>query len=169
MIDQNEQLSHIKKLGEKDRISKEEFERRILEIAKCKRDICYFAEKYFRIINLDVGLTIIKLYPKQKELLDFFVKEKRCLTLASRQTGKCVVKDTKITVRNRETGEIEELTIEEFYSRFPDKTPDALGVKFVDSCRTAGYEILTDGGWKACAAVHKTVKYAVWRVVTETH
>lgn len=118
-MDQNEQLSHIKKVGETDRISKEEFEHRIAEIAACKRDICYFAEKYFRIISLDKGLHIIKLYEKQKELLRFFVNENRCLTLASRQTGKCVFKDSKITVRNRETGEIEELTIEEFYNRLP--------------------------------------------------
>ena len=65
-MDSNEQLSIIKKAGETDRISKEEFEERIREIARCKRDIVYFAEKYFRIINLDTGLTLIKLYPKQK-------------------------------------------------------------------------------------------------------
>lgn len=87
-MNQNEQLSHIKKPGEKDRISREEFEYRIMEIAKCKRDICYFAEKYFKIINLDIGLTTIKLYPKQKDLLDYFVKEKRCIVLASRQSSK---------------------------------------------------------------------------------
>lgn len=84
MEQDKEQLSHIKKPGEKDRISKEEFEYRITEIAKCKRSISYFAEKYFRIISLDKGLHVISLYQKQKELLDFFVRENRCLTLASR-------------------------------------------------------------------------------------
>lgn len=161
-MNENEQLSHIKKVGEIDNISREEFEFRIQEIAKCKRDICYFAEKYFRIISLDKGLHIIKLYEKQKALLRFFVDENRCLTLASRQTGKCVVKDTKITVRSKETGKIEELAIEEFYNRFPDKIPDALGVKFIDSCKTVGFEILTDDGWKNCVAVHKTVPYRIW-------
>lgn len=87
-MNENEQLSHIKKVGEIDNISREEFEYRIQEIAKCKRDICYFAEKYFRIISLDKGLHIIRLYEKQKDLLNFFVNENRCLTLASRQTGK---------------------------------------------------------------------------------
>lgn len=57
-----QELATIKKPGEVDRVSKEEFENRILEIAKCKRDIVYFAEKYFRIINLDKGLHVIKLY-----------------------------------------------------------------------------------------------------------
>ena len=55
-MNENEQLSQIKKVGEIDNISREEFEYRISEIAKCKRDICYFAEKYFRIISLDYGL-----------------------------------------------------------------------------------------------------------------
>ena len=87
-MNENEQLSHIKKIGEIDNISREEFEYRISEIAKCKRDICYFAEKYFRIISLDYGLQIIKPYPKQRDLLRFFVNEKRSIILSSRQSGK---------------------------------------------------------------------------------
>lgn len=85
---ENEQLASIKKPNSLIASSKEEFEKAIIEIARCKRDICYFAEKYFKIINLDVGLTTIKLYPKQRELLNFFTKEKRCITLASRQSSK---------------------------------------------------------------------------------
>ena len=87
-MNENEQLSHIKKVGEIDNVSREEFEYRIQEIAKCKRDICYFAEKYFRIISLDYGLQIIKPYPKQRDLLRFFVNEKRSIILSSRQSGK---------------------------------------------------------------------------------
>lgn len=121
-MNENEQLSHIKKVGEIDNISREEFEYRITEIAKCKRDICYFAEKYFRIISLDYGLQIIKPYPKQRDLLRFFVNEKRSIILSSRQSGKCVCKDTKIKIKNKKTGEIEELTIEDFYKRFKLKS-----------------------------------------------
>lgn len=121
-MNENEQLSHIKKIGEIDNISREEFEYRISEIAKCKRDICYFAEKYFRIISLDYGLQIIKPYPKQRDLLRFFVNEKRSIILSSRQSGKCVCKDTKIKIKNKKTGEIEELTIEDFYKRFKLKS-----------------------------------------------
>ena len=43
-----QELATIKKANEKEHITKEEFEFRIKEIAKCKRDIVYFAEKYFR-------------------------------------------------------------------------------------------------------------------------
>ena len=121
-MNENEQLSHIKKVGEIDNISREEFEYRIQEIAKCKRDICYFAEKYFRIISLDYGLQIIKPYPKQRDLLRFFVNEKRSIILSSRQSGKCVCKDTKIKIKNKKTSEIEELTIEDFYKRFKLKS-----------------------------------------------
>ena len=105
MIDINskdEQLAYIKKPNELlNAKSKEELEFYIKEIARCRRDIKYFAEKYFKIINLDVGLTTIKLYPKQKELLDFFVNEKRCIVLASRQSSKCVNFWSRITIRNK--------------------------------------------------------------------
>lgn len=88
MTDIDNELASIKKPGDFEKISDAEFQRRILEIAKCKRDITYFAEKYFKIINLDKGLMTIKLYDKQKELLDFFVNEKRCVVCASRQSSK---------------------------------------------------------------------------------
>jgi len=52
-------LATIKKPGALESLSKEEFDYRVMEIVKCKRDICYFAEHYFRVINLDKGLHII--------------------------------------------------------------------------------------------------------------
>ena len=61
-MNEQQELATIKRPGEIDQCSKEEFEWRIKEIAKCKRDIVYFAEHYFRIINLDKGLHVIKLY-----------------------------------------------------------------------------------------------------------
>lgn len=98
----DQELASIKKSNEQNVYqSREEFEHAILEIARCKRDIKYFAEKYFKIINLDAGLTTIKLYEKQKDLLDFFTKEKRCIVLASRQSSKCVNFWTKITLRHK--------------------------------------------------------------------
>ena len=54
-----QELATTKRPGQKEFISKEEFNWRIKEIAKCKRDIVYFAEHYFRVINLDKGLHII--------------------------------------------------------------------------------------------------------------
>ncbi len=83
-----QELGSIKKPGETEFVSAEENQRRILEIAKCKRDICYFAEKYFKIINMATGLQTIKLYPKQKQLLNHLIDNDRSVILASRQTGK---------------------------------------------------------------------------------
>lgn len=110
-----QELASIKKANETEQISKEEFEFRIREIAKCKRDIVYFAEKYFRVINLDKGLHIIKLYDVQKDFLRFLVDNNKVVCVSGRQQGKCVFKDTKIKIRNKKTGEIQEIEIEKFY------------------------------------------------------
>ena len=58
-MNEEQQLATIKKPGEIEKISDAEFQRRVIEIAKCKRDIVYFAENYYRVINLDKGLHII--------------------------------------------------------------------------------------------------------------
>ena len=97
----DKELASIKKPGEVEYITRDEYDRRCKEIARCKRDIVYFAEKYFKIINLDKGLMTIKLYDKQKELLNFFKDEKRCIVCASRQSSKCCIGSTKITIRNK--------------------------------------------------------------------
>ena len=115
---ENKELATIKKPNEPLQYSsKEEFEEMILEIAKCKRDIVYFAEHYYRVINLDKGLHIIKLYDVQKEFLRYLVDNNKVICVSGRQQGKCVYKDTLITVRNKKTGKIEEISIKDFYNR----------------------------------------------------
>lgn len=87
MADNN--VSIIKKKNDpQEFISKEEFERRIKEIARCKRDPIYFANKYFRIISMNEGLQVIKMYPKQEQLLTFFCENNRCIVLSARQSAK---------------------------------------------------------------------------------
>lgn len=78
----------IKKPNQTEYIDRVEYERRIKEIVRCSQDILYFAEKYYTIVTLDKGKQIIKLYPKQAELLKLMQKEKRVVTLAVRQSGK---------------------------------------------------------------------------------
>lgn len=118
---ENHDLATIKKpnepLGAKTR---EEFEEMILEIAKCKRDIVYFAENYYRVINLDKGLHVIKLYDIQKEFLRYLVKNDKVICCSGRQQGKCVFRNTKIKIRNKKTGEIQEIEIEKFYDLIKD-------------------------------------------------
>ena len=62
-----------------------------MEIARCKRDIVYFAEHYARIINLDKGLHVIKLYDIQKEFLRFLVDNNRVICCSGRQQGKSTI------------------------------------------------------------------------------
>lgn len=118
MENKNEELATIKKVSDKKEIiTKEEYEFRLKEIAKCKKDIVYFAENYFRIIHLDRGLEIIKLYDVQKDLLKFLTENNRCVICSGRQQGKCEFSRSRITLRNKKTGEIEEIFIGDFYER----------------------------------------------------
>lgn len=61
---------------------------KIKNIQKCKKDIVYFAENYFTIVNIDEGKQLIKLYKPQKRILKSLQKHNRCAVVASRQSGK---------------------------------------------------------------------------------
>ena len=87
-MDRDTYVANVKKSKETETITREEYEWRIREIAKCKRDIVYFANHYFKILSLDTGITQITLYPKQEEMLKFFKEEKRCICLSARQSSK---------------------------------------------------------------------------------
>ena len=60
----------------------------VSEIIKCTQDPIYFAETYFTIVSPSKGKHIIKTYPRQQELIEAMIKERRLVTLAARQTGK---------------------------------------------------------------------------------
>lgn len=60
----------------------------IKEIHRCSKDIIYFAERYFHIINLDRGKEVIHLYKVQRKLLRAMVKNNRFAVVSSRQMGK---------------------------------------------------------------------------------
>lgn len=80
----------IKPAGTTELVSLDTFKKYTEEIVKCAEDIVYFANNYYNIINLDKGRTIIRLYPKQAELIKFLAREdvKRTVICASRQSGK---------------------------------------------------------------------------------
>lgn len=60
----------------------------VKEIQKCKKNLLYFAENHFYIINLDEGKIKIKLHKFQKKMLRAFRDNNRVVVLASRQIGK---------------------------------------------------------------------------------
>ena len=84
MAIENNDLATIKKPGQVEYISKETLIERLKEIKRCREDIIYFCENYYRIQSLDKGLHVVKLYDVQKDLLNFFKDNNRCCTLASR-------------------------------------------------------------------------------------
>ena len=97
--------------------NKEEFEQMIMAIARSKRDIVWWAENFFRIVSLNTGLSIIKLYDKQKQMLRHLVENDRNIVLSSRQTGKCVQYDSRVKIRNKKTGQIETIEIGKLFDR----------------------------------------------------
>jgi hypothetical protein len=60
----------------------------IADIQKCKKNILYFAENFFYIVNLDRGKEQIQLYNYQKKILRSLRDNRFCILLASRQIGK---------------------------------------------------------------------------------
>lgn len=81
----------LKLPNQKEYIDKETFNFRMQELDKIAKDISYFAENYFYIISLDKGKTLIKLYPKQEELVKTMVEKKRVICLSCRQSRKVFV------------------------------------------------------------------------------
>lgn len=98
-------------------VTKEQCEYYTNEIVRCAHDPIYFAEKYYTIISPGLGKHKIKMYDKQKELIKSMFFDDRIVLLSARQTGKCQSINTKITIRNKKTGEIEHLTIKQFMDK----------------------------------------------------
>lgn len=61
---------------------------RLEEMQRIIEDPIYFAEKYFYINTLDFGKQLIKLYPKQKEMIQAMCNNQRVICLAVRQSRK---------------------------------------------------------------------------------
>lgn len=88
MAIENKELATVKKPNQIEYVSKEVLMQRLMEIKRCRQDIVYFCENYYRIQSLDKGLHVVKLYDVQKDLLRFMVDENRAVVCASRQSGK---------------------------------------------------------------------------------
>lgn len=87
----------------------------LLEWERCRNDPIYFAEKYIKIVHVDKGFIPIELYGYQKEIIDKITNNRRVTTVTSRQAGKCFRGRTNITVRNKKTGQIMTLPVEQYH------------------------------------------------------
>jgi len=85
------------------------------EWIKCALNPIYFSEKYIQVVHVDHGFIPIKLYDYQKEIVDSISTGRRVAVCTSRQAGKCVKDSTTINIRNKNTGEIQQIAIGDFY------------------------------------------------------
>jgi len=44
---------------------------------------------------------------------------------------------------------------------------DSVERKFIESFDISDYEIMTDDGWQDCKAIHKTIPYKMWKLITK--
>lgn len=61
---------------------------RIIELAKCKKDVIYFVETYCKIIHTKHGVVPFKLYEYQRRLLRAYAENDRVIAMLARQSGK---------------------------------------------------------------------------------
>lgn len=89
----------------------------VKEYKRCAKDPVYFAERYIKIVHVDRGLIPIVLYDYQKKLIQACHDERFLITLACRQSGKCVGINTIVTLRHPELydGAEFKITIGAFY------------------------------------------------------
>lgn len=62
-----------------------------VELSRCKKDPVYFIENYTRIISVDDGLVPFRMYKYQRDMVDMYANNKRCITVTLRQAGKTTV------------------------------------------------------------------------------
>lgn len=112
---------NLKLPNAKEYIDSETFKFRMEELRKISEDISYFAENYFYIISLDSRKIIDKTLPETGGTYKNNVYRKTSylsfLQTVLAKTGKCIISDSKITIRNKHTGKIEEITIEDFFNK----------------------------------------------------
>lgn len=143
------------------------------ELQKIIEDPVYFAEKYFYIINGDVGKTLIKVYPKQAEMIRGMCSYQRFICLSARQTGKCITGDTVVHVRKKDEPDTATyVPIQDVFSmskKFNEKFESDDPKKFIESYKVNDLEVETDTGWKDAIAIHLTKLFTAWKVKTDKH
>ena len=90
LINQFEQLLQKRKRYKKLGIEPNDLDYLLLEYLSCAADPIYFIENYIRIEEPE-GFVQMKLYPKQKLIIQAALQKKHIIILGSRQTGKSTV------------------------------------------------------------------------------
>lgn len=74
----------LKAVGQQIDFSQKQLE----EYMKCAQSAVYFISRWVKIVNVDLGLTPIELYPKQIEMIETAQNNRHIIINASRQIGK---------------------------------------------------------------------------------
>lgn len=100
----------------------------ITEYRKCAKDPIYFIKNYVKVIHPDRGLVLMDLYEYQERMVLTYHKNRLSIGLTARQMGKCLGANTKVKIRSKESGEIVEITLGEFYvwQKFNEKAQEVL-------------------------------------------
>jgi hypothetical protein len=76
----------------------------------------YFLNNFFYIQHPTKGRIKYQAYDFQTELLNSYHRNRFSVNMLGRQLGKCVKGDTTtVKIRNKHTGEIREISVQEFY------------------------------------------------------
>lgn len=108
---------NLKKEGVKIEFTPEQLE----EYVKCSKDMMYFARNYMKIISLDRGEILFEPYNYQEKLIKTCQENRFVICKLPRQSGKCSSKNTNITIKNKITGEIKKITINELFKSLKDQ------------------------------------------------
>lgn len=95
--------------------------KQIEEYQKCMNDPVYFAKTYITIVNLDKGRMKFNMYDFQEKMITQFVENRFNICKLPRQVGKCLSGETKIKVRNKKTGKVEEISAKDFFDKSKKK------------------------------------------------
>ena len=87
------------------------------EIRKCSEDLKYFIFNYCKVLTKN-GWATPELRDYQEEYLINMLISNKIVLHAPRQSGKCTYYLVRINIRNKKTGEIEEISIGDFHKIF---------------------------------------------------
>ena len=85
------------------------------EYVKCAQDPIHFINTHIKIISLDKGLILFKLFDYQEKFIRAIHENRFVISLMPRQSGKCLQLDTKVKLKQKSTGKLVEITLGEFY------------------------------------------------------
>ena len=114
-------IKYDEKFVLRPRVEHEYTEKEILELSKCSNDIYEFV-KHVKIVHPDKGKITYEPYDYQRELLELIQHNRFIVGMWCRQSGKCSLYSSKIKIRNKHTGEVEEIKIGKFFEKIAGRT-----------------------------------------------